>query len=140
MNVTCVAAAAAVRPRPVHAVGNPPPPPAQPVANVVVPVAPPAPAAQPQVNPQVQTQVQVQPLTAGALQEQQELQLALALNGTLKDDDPVFNAGTQLAMVDRRRREEVQALGVLAFAMLTCAGVGLARLRTRPEVQVRRAR
>jgi len=110
------------------------------VVNVIAPVVPPAPAAQPQVQPQVQTQVQLQPLTAGAMQEQQELQLALALNGTLKDDDPVFNAGQQLAMVDRRKREEVQALGVLAFAITACAGLGLARLRTRPEVRVRRAR
>jgi hypothetical protein len=34
----------------------------------------------------------------------------------------------------------VQALGVLAFAMTVCAGLGLSRLRTRPEVAVRRAR
>ncbi len=140
LNVTCVKAAAAVPPKPVVLSGNPPPPPPQPVANVVAPVAPPPPAAQPQVNPQVQVQTQVQPMTAGAIQEQQELQLALAMNGTLVEDDPVFNAGTQLAMVDRRKREEVQALGVLAFAMTACAGIGLARLRTRPEVQVRRAR
>ncbi|MCW2501330.1 MAG: hypothetical protein JWN87_3006, partial [Frankiales bacterium] len=140
LNVTCVEAAAAVRPRPVTVEGNPPPPPPGPGANVVPPPAPPPPAAQPQLQPQLQPQVQVQPLTAGALQEQQELQLALALNGTLKHDDPAFNAGQQLAMVDRRRREQVQALGLLAFAATACAGLGLARLRSRPEVRVRRAR
>jgi hypothetical protein len=140
LNVTCVKAAAAVPPRPAAVPeANPPPPPA-PVPNLVPPPVPAPPAAQPQVQPQVQTQVQVQPLTAGALQEQQELQLALALNGTLKDDDPVFSAGQQMAMVDRRKREQVQALGLLAFAVTACAGLGLARLRSRPEVQVRRAR
>jgi hypothetical protein len=87
----------------------------------------------------VQTQVQVNPMSAGALQEQQELQLALALNGTLKDDDPVFDPGTQMAMVDRRKREHVQALYLLAFAMTTCSGLGLARLRSRPDLAVRRA-
>jgi hypothetical protein len=141
LNVTCLKAQALVRPKPV-VLGNAPPPPAQPVVQAPPALPPPAPAAQPQVQPQpqLQTQVQVQPLTAGALQEQQELQLALALNGTLKDNDPVFNAGQQMAMVDRRKREEVQALGVLAFAMTACAGLGLARLRTKPEVQLRRAR
>jgi hypothetical protein len=141
LNVTCVKALTIVRPKPV-ALGNPPQPPAQPVVQPPAALPPPVPAAQPQVQPQtqLQTQVQVQPLTAGALQEQQELQLALAMNGTLKDDDPVFNAGQQMAMVDRRKREEVQALGVLAFAMTACAGLGLARLRTKPEVRVRRAR
>jgi hypothetical protein len=87
----------------------------------------------------VQTQVQVNPMSAGAIQEQQELQLALALNGTLKDDDPAFNPGTQLAMVDRRKREQVQAMYLLAVAMTACAGLGLARLRSRPEVTPRRA-
>ena len=141
LNVTCVKAATLVRPKPITPGGNPPPPPAQPV-NVVAPPVPPPPAAQPQIQPQVQpqVQVQVQPLTAAAIQEQQELQLALALNGTLKQDDPAFEAGQQLAMVDRRRREEVQALGVLAFAVTACAGLGLARLRSRPEVSVRRVR
>ncbi len=139
VNVTCVKADAATRPRPVT-LSNPPPPPAQPVPNAVPPPAPPPPAAQPQVQPQVQTQVQLQPLTAGAMQEQQELQLALALNGTYKEDDPAFNAGQQMAMVDRRKRQEVQALGLLAFAVVTCGGLGLARLRARPELGVRRAR
>jgi hypothetical protein len=140
LNVTCVKAQTIVRPKPV-VLGNAPSP-AQPVVQPPAALPPPVPAAQPQVQPQtqLQTQVQVQPLTAGALQEQQELQLALAMNGTLKDDDPVFNAGQQMAMVDRRKREEVQALGVLAFAMTACAGLGLARLRTKPEVRVRRAR
>ncbi|MGB8651920.1 MAG: vWA domain-containing protein [Mycobacteriales bacterium] len=140
IDVTCVQAAAAVRPRPVQLAGNPPPPPAQPAVQVVAPPAPPPPATQPQVQPQLQTQVQVQPLTAGAVQEQQELQLALALNGTSTDDDPAFSAGQQLAMVDRRRHEERQALGVLAFAMAACAGLGLARLRARPDVTVARNR
>lgn len=140
VQVTCVEAAAAVPPKPVPPVaGNPPAPPApQPVAPAAV-LAPPAPAVQPQVQPQVQAQVQVNPMSAGAMQEQQELQLALALNGTLKDDDPAFSAGTQMAMVDRRKREQVQALYVLATAMTACAGLGLARLRSRPSPSVRRA-
>ncbi|MCU1595975.1 MAG: exo-alpha-sialidase, partial [Frankiales bacterium] len=117
MNVTCVKAAAVTPPKPLTLTA-PPPAPAQPAPGPAVPpVAPPVPAAQPQVQPQVNVQTQIQPMTSGAIQEQQELQLALALNGTLKDDDPVFNPGTQLAMVDRRKRDEVQALGVLAFAM-----------------------
>ena len=139
INVSCVKAAALTRPRPI--VADPPvnPPPGT-APNPPPPPAPAPPAVQPQAQPQVQTQVQIQPLTAGAMQEQQELQLALALNGTLKDDDPVFNAGQQMAMVDRRKREEVQALGVLAFAVVTCAGLGLAGLRARPELRLRRAR
>ncbi len=140
VNVTCVKANTIVRPRPVTVPDTPVVPPNNPVPNPPPPPAPAPPAAQPQAQPQVQTQVQIQPLTAGAIQEQQELQLALALNGTLKDDDPVFNGGQQMAMVDRRKREEVQALGVLAFAILTCAGVGLAGLRARPEIRTRRAR
>ena len=135
VNVTCVKALAAAPPKPLPPVGNPPAPVPQPAGPPVVPPPPPAPA----VQVQVQTQIQVNPMTAGALQEQQELQLALALNGTLKDDDPVFNPGMELAMVDRRKREQVQALYLLAFAMTTCAGLGLARLRTKPEVRVRRA-
>ncbi len=138
VQVTCVKEQAAVPPKPVPPGINPPAPPApQPISPAVPPVAPPAPAVQPQV--QIQTQVQVNPMSAGAVQEQQELQLALALNGTLKDDDPVFNAGTQMAMVDRRKREQVQALYVLATAMTACAGLGLARLRSRPDLSVRRA-
>ncbi|MCU1622569.1 MAG: exo-alpha-sialidase [Frankiales bacterium] len=137
VNVTCLKANAAVPPRPIPPVNPPAPPAPQPAAPAVPPLAPPAPAVQPQV--QIQTQVQVNPMTAGALQEQQELQLALALNGTLKDDDPAFNAGTQLAMVDRRKHEAVQAGYVLAVAMTACAGLGLARLRAKPEPRVRRA-
>jgi hypothetical protein len=137
--VTCVKAQAALPPRPVEPPPNPPAAPANPPAPPVLPAPPPAPAVQAQV--QVQTQVQVNPMSAGALQEQQELQLALALNGTLKDDDPVFSSGGQLAMVDRREREQVHALLLLAVAMTACTGVGLARLRsrTRPELRVRRA-
>ncbi len=141
VNVSCLKADAVTRPRPVVVDNAPNPPAAQPAPNPAVPPpAPLPPAAQPQAQPQVQTQVQVQPLTAAAVEEQQQLQLALALNGTLKDDDPVFNAGQQMAMVDRRKREEVQALGIMAFAVLTCAGLGLAGLRARPDVNVRRAR
>ena len=140
LNVTCVQAAVGALPRPVPAL-DPPAPPGQPVVNVVAPVAPPPPAAQPQaqpqVQPQVQAQVQLQPLTAGAVQEQQELQLALAMNGVVSDQEPAFSGGQQLAMVDRRRRDEVQAAGLLAFAMTVCAGLGLARLRTAPRTRVR---
>jgi hypothetical protein len=136
VNVTCVKAQAAAPPKPLPPIGNPPAPVPNPAGPPVLPPPPPAPA----VQVQVQTQVQVNPMTAGALQEQQELQLALALNGTLKDDDPAFNPGVaDMAMVDRRKREHVQALYLLAFAMTTCAGLGLARLRTKPEVRVRRA-
>jgi hypothetical protein len=137
LNVTCVKALAAVPPKPLDPAPPAVPPAPQPPPPAIPPPAPPAPAPQPQV--QVQTQVQVNPMSAGALQEQQELQLALALNGTLKDDDPAFNPGIELAMVDRRKREHVQALYLLAFAMTACAGVGLARLRTSPEIRVRRA-
>lgn len=139
VNVTCLKANALARPRPIVPPDPPVNPPPAAAPNPPPPPAPAPPAAQPQAQPQVQTQVQIQPLTAGAIQEQQELQLALALNGTLKDDDPAFSAGQQMAMVDRRKREEVQALGVLAFAVVACAGLGLAGLRARPEVRVRRA-
>ena len=137
VTVTCVKANAAAPPKPLE----PPPvaqaPAPQPPAPPALPPPPPAPAVQAQV--QVQTQVQVNPMSAGALQEQQELQLALALNGTLKDDDPAFNPGTQMAMVDRRKRDQVQAMYLLAFAMVTCSALGLARLRSAPDVRVRRA-
>jgi hypothetical protein len=72
-------------------------------------------------------------------QEQQEMQLALALQ-ELADENTDTEGVEQLAMVDRRPRQQVQAFGVLAFAMLVCAGVGLATLRARTQVQVRRAR
>lgn len=139
VTVTCVKAQAAVPPKPIE---QPPvaqqPPAPQPPAPPALPPPPPAPAVQAQV--QVQTQVQVNPMSAGAIQEQQELQLALALNGTLKDDDPAFNPGlAQMGMVDRRKREHVQAVYLLAFAMTVCSGLGLARLRSRPSLQVRRA-
>ncbi len=143
LNVTCTMEQAITKPRPVVAVpADPPAPPAQPAPNPPPPPPAPAPpAAQPQAQPQpqVQTQVQLQPLTAGAIQEQQELQLALAMAGNLKDDDPAFSGGQQMAMVDRRKREEVQAFGVLAFAITASAGLGLARLRARPEARARRA-
>jgi hypothetical protein len=144
--VTCVKALAVVPPKIIPPAAQPPgqPPAAQPPAAPPAPVAPPAPAVQvqPQVQPQVQGQVQIQPLSAGALQEQQELQLVLALNsaGMVADSETGFQPGQQLAMVDRRKRQEVQALGVLAFAITISAGVGLARLRARPEPEVRRAR
>jgi hypothetical protein len=110
------------------------PPPAAPPIQVAAPPPPPPPAANPQPNPNPN----VQPLTAGAIQENQELQLAVALNSLAQDED-VEQLET-LAMVDRRKRQEVQALGVLAFAMTACAGLGLAALRARPEVAVRRTR
>lgn len=136
LDVTCtpVAAAAAVPPRP-----DPAPvqeaPPAQPAQ------APPAPApappvvqaqAQAQVQSQVQTQVQVQPLTAAALQQQEELQLALAL---LADERP--SPGNELAMVDRRRSEQLRALALLALSMSGASALGVARLRSRRAEQVR---
>jgi hypothetical protein len=42
-------------------------------------------------------------------------------------------------MVDRRKRDQVQAMFLLAFAMTTCSAVGLARLRAQSAVRVRRA-
>ena len=141
VRVTCVKGQTVVRPRPLQQAaagvdGNPPAPPGQPVVNVVAPVAPVPPVTQPQVQPQtqpqtqaqVQGQAQLQPLTAAAMQEQQQLQVALALN------TPGEEQVTSMGMVDRRRRQEVQALGVLAFAMTACGGLGLARLRSRPDV------
>jgi len=111
-----------------------PPPPAAPGLQVAAPPPPPPPAANPQPNPNPN----VQPLTAGAVQENQELQLAVALNSLAQDDDA--EELQTLAMVDRRRRQEVQAMGVLAFAMMACAGLGLAALRARPEPALRRTR
>ena len=137
VTVTCVKAQAAAPPRPLEPPPVAQPPAPQPPAPPALPPPPPAPAVQAQV--QVQTQVQVNPMSAGALQEQQELQLALALNGTLKDDDPAFNPGAQLAMVDRRKRDQVLAMYLLAFAMTTCSALGLARLRAQSAVRVRRA-
>lgn len=136
LDVTCTPVAAAPpvppRPDPVPAQEAPPAQPAQP---------PPAPApappvvqaqAQAQVQSQVQAQAQVQPLTAAALQQQEELQLALAL---LADERP--SPGNELAMVDRRRSEELRALALLALSMSGASALGVARLRSRRAEQVR---
>lgn len=140
VDVTCVQAAAAVPPRPVPpAAGAPVPPAPNPPAPAAIPVVPPAPAPAVQAQVQVQTQVQVHPMSAGALQEQQELQLALALQRAPGEPDAAFEPSAQLAMVDRRKRDQVQALYLLAVAMAACAGLGLARLRSTPEVRVRRS-
>jgi hypothetical protein len=128
--VTCVAPEAAVPPVPLA-----PPPLRPPLSPAVQPPVPP-PAPPPAAQPQPQPNPNVNPLTAGVTQEQQEFQLALALNQALDEDTEQTG---QLAMVDRRRREQVQAFGVLAFAMTACAGLGLARLRSRTEVVLRRA-
>ncbi|MDP9183322.1 MAG: hypothetical protein M3P04_11170, partial [Actinomycetota bacterium] len=130
--VTCVKPQAAVPPVPL-----PPAPPVKPPVTPAIqpPVPPPVPP--PAAQPQPQPNPNINPLTAGVTQEQQEFQLALALNQALEEDSEQVE---QLAMVDRRKREAVQAFGVLAFAMTACAALGLARLRTRPEVAVRRAR
>ena len=130
--VTCVAAQAAVPPVPVPPINKPPIAPA-----VQPPVPPPAPP--PAAQPQPQPNPNINPLTAGVTQEQQELQVALALQ-ELADEQDSGEGVEQLAMVDRRKREQVQALGVLAFAMTVCAGLGLSRLRARPDVAVARAR
>ena len=137
VNVTCLKEQAVVRPRPLAF--TPPNPPVNPAPQPPPPPPPPPPAVQPNPQPQVQTQVQVNPMSAGAMQEQQELQLALAMNGTFKDDDPAFSAGTEMAMVDRRKRESVQAMGVLAIAITACSAFGLAGLRAKPDLRVRRA-
>lgn len=130
--VTCVAPQAAVPPVPVTQINKPPIAPA-----VQPPVPPPAPP--PAAQPQPQPNPNINPLTAGVTQEQQELQVALALQ-ELADEQDSGEGVEQLAMVDRRKREQVQALGVLAFAMTVCAGLGLSRLRARTEVVVSRAR
>lgn len=106
--------------------------PAAPPAPAAAPAAPAAaaqavPAVQPQVQPQVQMQPQpqVNPLTAAALQRQEELELARAwADGS---------GESTLAMVDRRRRDESAALVVLAAAMVACSALGLARLRRQPQ-------
>jgi hypothetical protein len=74
-------------------------------------------------------QSQVNPVTAAALQQQEELQLALA-----RQPDRVPETGEQLAMVNRRKDEEEAALVLLASAMAGCAALGLARLRSSPAV------
>lgn len=130
--VTCVAPQAAVPPVPVTQINRPPIAPA-----VQPPVPPPAPP--PAAQPQPQPNPNINPLTAGVTQEQQELQVALATQ-ELADEQDAGEGVEQLAMVDRRKREQVQALGLLAFAMTVCAGLGLSRLRAHPEVAVSRAR
>jgi hypothetical protein len=134
LTVTCLGPAAAARLIPPVAPAVPPaPPPPAPVAVVPVP-----PAAQPQAAPQAQPQAQVNPVTAAAMQRQEQLQLALALQAGLEmpnDDDEI-----QLAMVGHRREDEAAALTLLAAAMLASSAFGLARLRSRPEPSVVRNR
>lgn len=132
VRVTCVEPQAAVPPLPLPPVVRPP------VAPAVQP-PPPPPAPPPAAQPQPQPQPNVNPLTAGVTQEQQEAQLALALNEAEKQQEQEESV-EQLAMVDQRQRQEVQAYGTLLFAMAVCGGLGLARLRTRQQVAVRRAR
>jgi hypothetical protein len=134
VRVTCVAPLAAVPPVPLSPV--PPPAPAPPAVQPPAPPPPPPPAAQP--NPQPNPNVN--PLTAGVTQEQQEAQLALALNEAARLEEEQTQPGEQLAMVDRRRREQVQALGSLLVALTACAGLGLARLRARVVPEVSRSR
>jgi hypothetical protein len=131
VRVNCVGPQAAVPPLPLPPVVRPP------LAPAVQP-PPPPPAPPPAAQPQPQPQPNVNPLTAAAMQEEQQAQLALALNQTT---EPEEQQGTeQLAMVDRRHRQEVQAFGSLLVAMTACAGLGLARLRGRPQVATRPAR
>ena len=144
--VTCTPApvAAAVPPRPdPPQVQEPAPPAGQPAAQAPAPPAPAPPVVQPQPQPQaqsqVQSQVQPQPLAAAALEQQEQLQLALALSGDLAADEA---PRTELAMVDRRRGEQLRALALLSVSMGAASAFGLARLRTRrePSLRVRRGR
>ena len=131
LTVSCLGPAAAARLIPPAAPPVAPPPPAGPVA-----VSPVPPVAQPQANPQTQPQTQVNPVTAAAMQRQEQLQLALALQAGVEmpqDEDEI-----QLAMVGHRRPDEAAALALLAAAMVASSGLGLARLRSRPEPQVAR--
>ncbi|MDP3712760.1 MAG: hypothetical protein Q8R60_09770 [Mycobacteriales bacterium] len=131
-NLRCVKAAARViRPLPEVEPAIAPPP--QPVQPALPPPAPPAPAAQPQVQPQAQVQVQVNPMTAAMLEQQEQLQLALALNGTERPTDD-----TELAMVDRQSRRERGAQVVLLASMAMASVAGVRRLRTQQEHGVRR--
>lgn len=133
VRVHCVGPQAAVPPLP------PPPVVRAPIAPAVQPPpAPPAPP--PAAQPQPQPQPNVNPLTAAATQEEQQAQLALALNQAGMQEEESNEGAEQLAMVDRRQRVEVQAFGSLLLAMTACAGLGLARLRSRPQVAVRSAR
>jgi hypothetical protein len=132
LTVDCLGPAAAARLiPPVAAVITAPPPPPAPIAVVPAP-----PAAQPQAAPQAQPQAQVNPVTAAALQRQEQLQLALALQAGV--ERPA--ADEELAMVGRRHEDESAALALLAAAMLASSVVGLARLRSRPEPAVVRSR
>lgn len=133
LTVNCLGPAAAARLIPPLAGALPPPPP--PPAPLGVVPAPPV--IQPQAAPQAQTQVQTQvnPMTAAALQRQEQLQLAIALQAGL--DRP--ETETELAMVGRRRPDEAAALALLAAAMLASSALGLARLRSRPEPALARS-
>jgi hypothetical protein len=134
LTVNCLGPLAAARLLP----PVPPPPPAAPVPPAPIAVVPAPPAAQPQAAPQAQPQAQINPVTAAALQRQEQLQLALALQTGVEapmDDDEI-----QLAMVGRRHQDEGAALILLASAMLASSALGLARLRSRPEPSVVRAR
>jgi hypothetical protein len=126
LTVDCVAPAAAIALAPTVVVGAVPPLVQAPAAVVPVP-----PAAQPQLQPQSQPQVQsqVNPVTAAALQQQEDLQLALA-----RQADRAPETGEQLAMVNRRKGEEGAALALLAGAMAGCAALALVRLRSSPAV------
>lgn len=131
-NLTCVRAAARVI-RPVPQVEPPVAPAPQPVQPALPPPAPPAPAAQPQVQPQVQVQVQVNPMTAAMLEQQEQLQLALALNGTERPGDD-----NEMAMVDRHSRSERSAQVLLLSSMAVASLAGVRRLRTQQDHRVRR--
>ncbi len=141
--VTCTAlpaAAAVVPPRaPAAQLQDPAAPAGQPAAQAPAPPAPAPPVVQPQAQPQAQAQTQVQaqvqPMTAAMLQQQEELQLALALSA---DEKP--SAGTEYAMVDRGRSQELRALALLSVSMAAVSTLGLARLRTRRAERTRSAR
>ena len=137
LTVDCLGPAAAALLAPPVIPAGAAPPAAPPVAQAPAAVVPAPPAAQPQVQPQSQpqTQVQVNPLTAAAMQQQEELQLALALQADEKNQP-----GTEMAMVGSRRAEEPAALVLLAASMAACTGLGLARLRRRPDPAVARVR
>jgi hypothetical protein len=136
LTVQCLGPAAALRLLPPVAAAAPAAPPPPPAPAAVVPAPP---AAQPQAAPQSQpqAQAQVQPLTAAAMQQQEELQLALALQAG-KEERPATDE--ELAMVNRRRTDEGAAFALLAAAILASSAVGLATLRNRPEPAVVRSR
>lgn len=138
--VTCTApaAAAAVPPPkpPAAQLQDPAAPAGQPAAQAPAPPAPAPPVVQPQAQPQAQAQTQVQaqvnPVTAAVLQQQEQLQLALALSS-----DERAQPGSELAMVDRGRSQELRALALLSVSMAAVSTLGLARLRTRRSDGVR---